>query len=355
MKKSSLTKIVLLLAFVLSVTGVVSVSAQPAERMQSREQFRQMEFGIFIHWGIYSLYGDGEWFMAQKNIPRSEYAKAASAFYPARFDAKAWVRAIKASGAKYICFTSRHHDGFSMWDSHVTDYTIVRATPYARDILRQLADACHAEGIRLHLYYSLADWYREDYQRGWSGPQNDKDPAKADYDCYLRFMKAQLTELLTNYGEIGAIWFDGMWDHKDDWCNLSGEQGKNGNWRMDELYELIHQLQPNCLVANNHHLPSPLPGEDIQCFERDVPGENKGGYSEDMHVSRQLPLETCQTMNHSWGYSVTDQGYKSIQEVTRLRDQVRVMGANLLLNIGPQPNGELPLKALDLLSQMGEK
>ena len=322
-------------------------NAQGEARLQSREAFRECRLGIFIHWGIYSLYGDGEWIMAQKNIHRTEYTKAASAFYPSRFDAGAWVRAIKASGAQYICFTSRHHDGFSMWDSHATDYTIVRATPYGRDVLKELADACHKEGIRLHLYYSLVDWYREDYLRGWSGPEHDKDPNKADYDSYMRFMKQQLTELLTNYGEIGAIWFDGMWDHKD------GE--KEWSWRINELYDLIHRLQPACLIANNHHLAAPLEGEDIQCFERDVPGENKGGYSEGMSVSRSLPLETCETMNYSWGYSVTDTGYKSIEQIDSLRTRVAEMGANLLLNIGPQPNGELPEKALNLLHQMGER
>ncbi len=342
--------------------------AQTEERMRSREEFRECGLGIFIHWGIYSLYGDGEWIMAQKNIHRSEYTKAASAFYPSRFDAEAWVKAIKASGAKYICFTSRHHDGFSMWDSQATDYTIVRATPYGRDVLKELADACHKEGIRLHLYYSLVDWYREDYLRGWSGPEYDKDPQKADYDSYMRFMKQQLTELLTNYGEIGAIWFDGMWDHKEEQRDELMYKGtmynvqrddvqstKEWSWCINELYELIHTLQPACLIANNHHLAAPLDGEDIQCFERDVPGENKGGYSEGMSVSRSLPLETCETMNHSWGYSVTDTGYKSIEQVDSLRTRVAEMGANLLLNIGPQPNGELPEKALELLRQMGAK
>lgn len=332
------------------MTVCASMCAQSPAQLQAREEFRECGLGIFIHWGIYSLYADGEWIMAQKNIHRSEYTKAASAFYPSRFNAEAWVMAIKASGAKYICFTSRHHDGFSMWDSRATDYTIVRATPYARDILKELADACHKEGIRLHLYYSLVDWYREDYLRGWSGPEHDKDPHKADYDSYMRFMKQQLTELLTNYGEIGAIWFDGMWDHKE------GDKLPNGewSWRINELYELIHALQPACLIANNHHLVAPLLGEDIQCFERDVPGENKGGYSEGMSVSRSLPLETCETMNHSWGYSVTDTGYKTIEQIDSLRTKVAEMGANLLLNIGPQPNGELPDKALDLLQKMSK-
>lgn len=328
------------------LTLLAPMMAQSEAQLRSREEFRKCELGIFIHWGIYSLFGDGEWIMAQKNIHRHVYTKAASAFYPAHFDAQEWVKAIKASGAKYICFTSRHHDGFSMWDSQATDYTIVRATPYARDILKELADACHQHGIRLHLYYSLVDWYREDYARGWSGPEYDKDPNNANYDTYMQFMKQQLTELLTNYGEIGAIWFDGMWDHKHD---------STFNWRIHELYDLIHTLQPHCLVANNHHLATPLPGEDIQCFERDIPGENKGGYSEGMTVSQSLPLETCETMNHTWGYCVTDTDYKTIQQIRQLQQQTASLHANLLLNVGPLPNGELPEKALLLLDEMGKK
>ncbi len=322
--------------FLALIMGVVAVGATPRQ---------EPELGIFIHWGIYSLFADGEWIMAQKQMSRTEYAKAADAFYPWRFDARSWVKAIKAAGAQYICFTSRHHDGFSMWDSQATDYTITRATPFHRDVLKELSEACAEEGIRLHLYYSLLDWSREDYLRGWSGPEHDKDPLKADYPHYLAFMKAQLTELLTNYGEIGAIWFDGYWDQKDN---------PSWDWQIQELYTLIHTLQPNCLIANNHHLPQPLPGEAIQCFERDVPGENKGGYSEGMSVSG-LILETCETMNHSWGYSATDTTYKTIDEIRDLQARVRALNANLLINIGPQPNGELPEKALNLLQKMSQK
>lgn len=316
---------------------------QETERNASREEFREAKLGIFLHWGIYALYGQGEWVMAEQKLQRDEYAKAAGAFYPAGFDASEWVRQIKASGAKYICFTTRHHDGFSMWKTRQSDYNIVDATPFGRDVLRELADACHEQGIRLHLYYSLVDWGRDDYPMGESCRENGKDPQGGDYMHYLAFMKAQLTELLTEYGEIGAIWFDGEWDHAKDSVPF--------DWHYNELYDLIHRLQPGCLVGNNHH-HLPQAGEDIEIFERDVPGENEGGYSEGQEISDALPLETCQTMNWSWGYKVSDVWYKSAEDLQALLRSANEKGANLLLNIGPRPDGKLPETAVERLSKL---
>ena len=312
------------------------------ENMESRQEFSDMKFGIFLHWGIYSMFGQGEWYMQNANIDWREYEKAASAFYPSRFDANAWVEAIKGSGAKYITITSRHHDSFSMFKTAQSDYNIVDATPYGRDVLKELADACHEQGVRLHFYYSHLDWRREDYPVGRTGLGTKRD-LKPNWQTYLQFMKGQLTELLTNYGEIGAIWFDGVWDHDEDATPF--------DWSLREQYDLIHSLQPRCLVGNNHHL-AVFPGEDIQIFERDVPGENKAGLS-GQEVSI-LPLETCQTMNGMWGYKITDQNYKSVDDLIRLLVSTAGKGANLLLNIGPQPNGELPAAALDRLKGMGE-
>ena len=312
-----------------------------AENLQARREFADSKFGIFLHWGIYSLFAQGEWYMTNANLSKDEYAKAADAFYPHRFDAKAWVSAIKAAGAKYICFTTRHHDGFSMWNTQYSDYNIMN-TPYGRDILQQLADECHLQGIRLHLYYSHIDWTRDDYPMGRTGRGTGKDPRLANWDSYYDFMNNQLRELLTNYGEVGAIWFDGHWDRDQDSIPF--------DWQLGPQYELIHQLQPACLVGNNHHL-SPFPGEDIQIFERDVPGENKAGLSGQSVAD--LPLETCQTMNGMWGYKVADQNYKSTPELIRLLVRTAAKGANLLLNIGPQPNGELPAAALQRLQEIG--
>lgn len=312
------------------------------ENIASRQEFSDMKFGIFLHWGIYSMFGQGEWYMQNANIDWREYEKVASGFYPSKFDAKAWVEAFKASGAKYITFTSRHHDSFSMWKTAESSYNVVDATPFGRDVIGELAEACHEQGMRLHLYYSHLDWRREDYPVGRTGLGTKRD-LKPNWQTYLKFMKGQLTELLTNYGEIGAIWFDGVWDHDQDSIPF--------DWSLREQYDLIHQLQPRCLVGNNHHL-AVFPGEDIQIFERDIPGENKAGLSgQEISV---LPLETCQTMNGMWGYKITDQNYKSTDELIRLLVGTSGKGANLLLNIGPQPNGELPATALSRLKEMGE-
>ena len=300
-----------------------------------------MKFGIFLHWGIYSMFGQGEWYMQNANLDWQEYQKAASGFYPIRFNAREWVEAIKGSGARYITFTSRHHDSFSMWGTRASDYNIVDATPFGRDVVKELAHECQRQGIRLHLYYSHLDWRRADYPLGRTGHGTHRD-LKPDYASYLSFMKQQLTELLTQYGPIGAIWFDGVWDHDEDTTPF--------DWHLREQYDMIHRLQPACLVGNNHH-KAVEPGEDIQIFERDVPGENKAGLS-GQSVSR-LPLETCQTMNGMWGYKITDQDYKSTEELIRLLVSTAGKGANLLLNIGPQPNGELPSTALLRLKEMG--
>lgn len=313
------------------------------ENLKARQEFADSKLGIFIHWGIYSMFAQGEWYMTNANIDNKEYAKAASAFYPIGFDAKEWVSAIKAAGAKYICFTSRHHDGFSMWDTEQSDYNIVDATPFGRDVIKELADECHRQGIKLHFYYSHIDWTRDDYPAGRTGRGTGKDPNKEDWPSYYAFMNRQLTELLTNYGEIGAIWFDGWWDHDCDSIPF--------DWQLKEQYELIHHLQPACLVGNNHH-QTPIEGEDIQIFERDLPGENKAGLS-GQEVSR-LPLETCQTMNGMWGYKIIDQNYKSAETLIRYLVSTSGKGANLLLNIGPQPNGKLPATALDRLKEIGE-
>lgn len=312
------------------------------ENLAAREQFQGFKFGIFLHWGIYSSFAQGEWYLQNADINRDEYAKAASAFYPHLFNANDWVAAIKDAGAKYITFTTRHHDGFSMWDTDESDYNIVKATPFKRDVVKELADACHAQNIALHLYYSHIDWTRDDYPMGRTGRGVGKDTTKADWPHYYDFMNRQLTELLTRYGKIGAIWFDGHWDRDEDPVPF--------DWQLRPQYDMIHALQPSCLVGNNHHIVT-YPGEDIQIFERDIPGQNTAGLS-GQSIGR-LPLETCQTMNGMWGYKVVDQNYKSSKELIQYLVSIAGLGANLLLNIGPQPNGELPATALQRLKEMG--
>lgn len=335
-----------------------------AENIISRKEFADAKFGIFLHWGLYSMVGDGEWVMHNKNINHKEYENLAGAFYPSKFSAAEWVGAIKKSGAKYICITSRHHDGFSLFDTAASDYNSVDATPFKRDILAEIAAECHKQGMRLHFYYSHLDWGREDYYpvgrtgrgtgrvgvlNGEKLPALDSAVFTTNYawENYLKFMDTQLTELLTNYGPIGAIWFDGVWDRDKQQSGLEAK-----TWNLDNQYALIHKLQPSCLVGNNRHM-DPFPGEDIQIFERDIPGQNLYGYSEQA-ISNVLPLETCQTMNRSWGYRLTDTTYKTADFLIKYLVQTAAKGANLLLNIGPRPDGTLPDKAIERLNAIGE-
>lgn len=320
---------------------------EPAkENLEARQVFSDSKFGIFLHWGLYSMFAQGEWYLNNANIDAKEYAKSASAFYPIKFNAKEWVAAFKDAGAKYVCITSRHHDGFSLWDTKHSEYDIIDATPFGRDIIKELSEECHKQGIRLHLYYSHLDWTREDYPLGKTGHGTGRDKSKANWASYYQFMNNQLTELLTNYGEIGAIWFDGVWDHENDAVPF--------DWKLEEQYRLIHSIQPACLIGNNHHV-NPVPGEDFQIFECDLPGENKAGFSARQSVTS-LPLETCHTINGNgvWGYQVADRNYKTADNIILNLLNTAGRGANLLFNIGPQPNGELPEVALKRLKEVGE-
>ena len=343
MKKTLIISLLLLMG--------VSVQAQPGykpteENLKAREAFESDRFGIFIHWGIYSMLGQGEWVMQVRDLNYLEYAHLADGFYPSKFDAKQWVRAFKAAGARYLTITTRHHDGFSMFGTEASPYNVVDATPFGRDVIGEIAQACQEEGLKLHFYYSHLDWGRTDfYPRGRTGNGTGR-PDSGDWNSYLRFMDTQLTELLTKYGPVGAIWFDGVWD-KDE----QPYEDQPALWNLYPQYELIHTLQPACLIGNNHH-QKPYEGEDIQIFERDIPGQNEYGLS-GQEISR-LPLETCQTMNGSWGYRITDMDYKSSEDLIRYLVQTAGKGANLLLNIGPRPDGTLPEQALERLEAIGE-
>ena len=187
-----------------------------AENLESRKEFQDNKFGMFIHWGASSVLGNGEWVMNNRNIKVPEYGRLINIFNPQNFDAKKWVAIAKAGGMKYITFITRHHDGFSNFDTKQSDWKITN-TPYGKDALKQLAAECHKQGMKLFCYYSLLDWYRSDYQyeTGKTGKGTGRTE-KSNWDSYIRFMKAQLTELLTNYGEISGIWFDGHWDQLDN-------------------------------------------------------------------------------------------------------------------------------------------
>ena len=334
----------LIATLLMNYVGMAQETYRPtSENLKAREQFQDEKFGIFLHWGLYSMMGAGEWVMNNRNINYQEYPKLAKTFYPSEFDADAWVRAIKAAGAKYITITTRHHDGFSLFKTSASTYNTVDATPFKRDVIKEMADACQRHGIKLHLYYSHLDWGREDYPQGRTGLGTGRLKEKADWTSYYNFMNTQLTELLTHYGPIGAIWFDGWWDHDSD--------AKPFDWQLEAQYAMIHKLQPQCLIGNNHH-QTPNPGEDIQIFERDLPGETKAGLS-GQSISR-LPLESCQTINDHWGYSITDSNYKTPKELIQMLVRAAGKNANLLLNVGPEPGGALPSLALDRLKAIGE-
>ena len=344
MKKYILALSVLLFSVAASAQNYIP----SPENVAARKDFQDMKFGMFIHWGASSLLGNGEWVMNNRNIGVKEYGRLINVFNPQSFDAKKWVAIAKAGGMKYITFITRHHDGFSNWDTQQSDWKITN-TPYAKDALKQLADECHKEGIKLFCYYSLLDWYRNDYQyeTGKTGKGTGRTQ-KSDWESYIRFMKAQLTELLTNYGEIAGIWFDGHWDQLDndhDKTLLS-----KVNWHYDQIYPLIHSLQPKCLISNNHHL-TPIAGEDFQAFEKDLPGANTSGFG-GASVS-QLPLETCETMNDSWGFNITDRKFKTVKGLIHYMINAASQNANFLLNVGPMADGNIQPEFADTLKAMG--
>ncbi len=320
------------------------------ENLQARKWFDSARFGMFIHWGAFSVPGDGEWVMNNRNIRVPEYTRLLHIFNPVDFDAKKWVAVAKNAGMQYITLITRHHDGFSDWDTKQSDWKITN-THWGKDAVKLIAEECHKQGIRLFVYYSLLDWYRDDYPRetGRTG-QGTGRTGKQDYAAYLQFMKNQLTELLTGYGEIAGVWFDGYWDQTAP--EGYADRSSRINWHLDEIYGLIHRLQPQCLIGNNHHL-TPFPGEDFQMFERDLPGENKSGLSF-QEVSARMPLETCETMNNSWGFNITDRNYKPVKELIHLLVKDAGHGANLLLNIGPMPNGEIQPEFTERLAAMGD-
>jgi alpha-L-fucosidase len=319
------------------------------DNIATRSAFQDRKFGMFIHWGASSVLGDGEWVMENHGIQAKDYKKLVKLFNPAKFDAAKWVSTAKGAGMKYIVFITRHHDGFSNWDTKYSDWKITN-TPYKQDPLKQLAAECKKQGISLGLYYSTLDWSRDDYpyETGRTGQKAGRTQ-KSNYGSYLQFMKNQLTELLTNYGSISCIWFDGHWDQTNP--EGSADRSSRIDWKYDEIYGLIHKLQPNCMIGNNHHL-DPINGEDFQMFEQDLPGQNSAGLN--FQSASVLPLESCITMNDSWGFKINDHHYKTFNEVIKTLVGAAGRNTNLLLNVGPMPNGEIGKEFTDTLALVGK-
>ncbi len=339
--------LILLTLSIFSIPDLAQTGYQPTEENQkNREWFQDAKYGMFLHWGVYSVMGGGgdmgiaEWIMNHKEIPIVAYENLANYFNPAEFDPAEWVSVVKDAGMKYITITSKHHDGFAMYDSEISDWNIVDRTPYGKDVLKLLKEECDKQGIKLFFYYSQLDWHHPDYYpRGRTGQGYTGRPESGEWNAYIDYMNTQLTELLTNYGDIGGIWFDGMWDQWD------------ADWQLDETYALIHKLQPGTLIGSNHH-KAPFPGEDFQMFERDLPGENTMGFNQTSAIS-ELPLEMCETMNGSWGYNIKDRRFKSTRQLIQTMVKAAGYGANFLLNNGPLPNGKLQAENIDTLRVIG--
>ncbi len=312
------------------MTGRAKLSATP----EAVERFRRDGFGMFIHWGIYAVLGRGEWVMHKERIPAADYEPLADRFLAERFNAREWVDLAAQAGQRYIVITSKHHDGFSMFDTALADYKVTR-TPFARDPLDELADACRDAGIGLGFYHSLLDWHHPDYD--------------ADFDAYREFLAGQVRELCTRYGPVYSMWFDGHWTATEaqrarPWFRPTER------WGFGRLYDMIHELQPACMIGNNHH-DAPLPGEDFQLYEQELPDEGRTDFNPTTPGG--LPLETCLTMNRSWGWKASDDDYKSVEELRSLRRRCRAIGSNLLLNVGPTPEGTIPAPASERLRAMG--
>jgi alpha-L-fucosidase len=323
--------------------------------IEAREWFRNARFGLFVHWGVYSVLERGEWTLHRHKMTLAEYEKLPARFNPTKFDPKEWVSMVKRAGMRYITITSKHHDGFAMFDSKVTDWDMVDATPYGKDVLKMLADECRRQGVKLFFYHSHLDWHHPDYYpRGRTGQLTGR-PESGDFNAYLDFMNGQLEELLGGrYGDVAGIWFDGWWDQRLNKLGNeeAGPRETQVDWRLRETYDLIHRLQPAAMIGNNHHV-GPFPGEDFQMFERDLPGQNTAGHSGDSVIGA-LPLETCTTINRSWGYNAEDKEFKSLEELVHLLVRAAGLNTNLLLNVGPMPTGEIQPECVERLEAMGK-
>lgn len=296
---------------------------------QGLKWYQDVRFGMFIHWGVYAILAKQEWIMHVDRIPVSDYEKLAPQFNPTNFNAAEWVSIAADAGQKYMVITSRHHDGFSMYDTALSDYKITN-TPFKRDPIQELANACARRGdIKLGFYSSLLDWHHPAYRF-----RQESGLAWADY---LAFLHGQVRELCTNYDNLACLWFDGEWPHhtytEDESHFIPG-----GSFEYEALYDMIHTLQPDAVVMNNRHA-QPLPGEDVQGFEQDLPGMNTSGFN--VTGVTNYPLEVCMTINDHWGYSATDRNTKSTAHLVHLLVRSASAGANYLLNVGPTALGEI--------------
>ena len=292
--------------------------------------YQDVRFGMFIHWGPTAVAPRHDWLMHAEQISPPEYEQIAAQLNPSKFNAEEWVSIAADAGQKYLVFTSKHHDGFSMYDTALSDYKITTFTPFGRDPVRELAEAVARRGdMKLGFYHSVLDWHHPAYRfRQESG---------LAWSDYLDFLHGQVRELCTHYGEIACMWFDGDWPrHQIDESNAYFAAG--GSFEYDRLYDMIHTLQPNAVIVNNRH-EVPLPGEDVQGFEQDLPGLNTTGFNST--TVTKYPLEVCMTINDHWFHIAGSTNYKSTRALVGYLARSASAGANYLLNVGPTALGEI--------------
>lgn len=337
--------------FLIASTDVVGQQADlketKAEKGKRMEWWRDATFGMFIHWGLYSVPGGiyngkevdgiGEWIMHNANIPISEYEQYAAQFNPTYFNAREWVQIAKEGGAKYIVITTKHHDGFCLWDSKVTEYDIMDATPFKRDILEELSVACKEVGMRLCFYYSIMDWHQPDAQAKNYEHQKSANP---DWSRYRdQYMKPQLSELIKNY-DPGMLWFDGEWI--DEWTE---EQGK-------DLYGFLRNLKPTLII--NNRVGKGRKGMNGMNAYKDAAGDFGTPEQEILEGTSGFDWEACMTMNDTWGFKKNDHNWKSPEVLIHNLIDIAAKGGNYLLNVGPSPEGDIPDVTKENLKQMGE-
>ena len=315
--------------------------------------FVQARFGMFIHWGLYAVPARGEWVRSNERMPEEKYMPFFREFDPSAADPKAWVQAAKEAGMGYVILTAKHHDGFCLFDSELTDFKSTN-TPMGRDIVREFLEAGREAGLKVGLYYSLIDWHHPDFPHyGDRYHPMRSDPAASneerDFERYLAYMHEQVKELCTRYGRLDVLWFDFSYNQ------LRGEA-----WRANELADMVRTLQPGILLNNRLEVsgegfgslaqgePAPCHG-DFVSPERMVPPE---GLFDPQ--GRPLYWETCTTMNHSWGYCAGDPWYKPAPLLLKKLVECVSKGGNFLLNVGPDGNGRIPRQAMDTLKYLGQ-
>jgi len=340
----------LVLAMVLSTVAQIAMAQLPKEtaarKAQRMKWWTDARLGMFIHWGLYALPARHEWVKNRERMTNEQYQKYFEQFYPDLFNPKEWAKMAKAAGMKYVVLTAKHHEGFCLWDSKYTDYKATN-TPYGKDLIKEYVEAFRSEGLKVGFYYSLIDWHHPDYTIDRVHPQrqeNDADYEKLnagkDMNKYRAYIKNQVRELLTNYGEISIIWFD---------FSFPGKNGKGrADWDSENLLKLARSLQPGIIVDDRLDLEDVEGGWDFTTPEQVKVAKwpEKNG--------KRIPWETCQTFSGSWGYYRDEYTWKSPAQLIELLVESVSKGGNLLLNVGPTARGTFDDRAQASLAAMGE-